>query len=41
MIRESFVIETKTLYLRHFALLASRWRTFTLQRVCQRKRISF
>jgi hypothetical protein len=41
MIRESFVIETKTLYLRHFALLASRWRTSTLQRVCQRKRISF
>ena len=41
IIRESFVIDTKTLYLRHFALLASPWRTFTLQGVCQRKRMSF
>ena len=41
MIRESFVVDTKTLYLRHFALLTSRWRTSMLQRVCQRKRISF
>jgi hypothetical protein len=40
IIRESFVIDTKTLYLRHFALLASPWRTFTLQRVCQSKRMS-
>ena len=41
IIRESFVIDPKTLYLRHFALIASSWRTSILQRVCQRKRISF
>jgi hypothetical protein len=41
MIRESFVIDTGTLYRRHFELLASWRRTSTLQRVCQRKRIGF
>jgi hypothetical protein len=41
MIRESFVIDTKTLYRHDFAQLASWRRTSALQSVCQSNRIGY